>query len=102
VIGGSLFSIFPYRDYVTNLVKEVCIFDSLVVQWGTLLGFAALIAALINNLKLVGVVKPDLERSAQPGRPGSLFLDKFFASDLDVPSLDQQAAEFAIVVVLVN
>jgi len=32
-------------------------FESLVVQWVTLLGFAAIIAVLINILKLVGVVK---------------------------------------------
>ncbi|MDX9863287.1 MAG: hypothetical protein RBT34_00635 [Anaerolineaceae bacterium] len=74
-------------------------FDSLVVQWGTLLGFAALIAVLINILKLAGVVKDDTAQiwSAALNLAGlvGLFLSKVFSSDLDVPGLDQQAAEFA-------
>lgn len=80
-------------------------FDSLVVQWGTLLGFAALIAVLINILKLAGVVKDDTAHiwSAALNLAGlvALFLARFFAPDLDVPGLDQQAAEFANVMTVI-
>ena len=62
-------------------------FDSLVVQWGTLLGCAALIAVLINILNLAGLV--------------ALFLAKVFSPDLYVPGLDQQAAEFANVMTVI-
>jgi hypothetical protein len=80
-------------------------FDSLVVQWGTLLGFAALIAVLINILKLAGVVKDDTAHiwSAALNLAGlvALFLAKVFSPDLDVPGLDQQAAEFANVMTVI-
>ena len=74
-------------------------FDSLVVQWGTLLGFAALIAVLINILKLTGVVKDDTAQiwSAGLNLAGlvALFLARMFIPDLDIPFLDEQAAQFA-------
>ena len=74
-------------------------FDSLVVQWGSLLGFAAVIAVVINLLKLAGVVKDDTAQiwSAALNLAGlaGLLLVKVFQPEVDIPGLDQQAAEFA-------
>jgi uncharacterized membrane protein len=49
-------------------------FDSLVVQWGSLLGFAAVIAVVINLLKLAGVVKDDTAQiwSVELNLPGQV------------------------------
>jgi len=80
-------------------------FDALVGQWGTLLGFAAVIAVVINLLKLAGVVKDDTAQtwSAALNLAGlaGLLLVKMFQPDLDVPGLDQQAAEFANVLTVI-
>ena len=105
LIGDERPVLFQHRVFLFKTLwrgihfKEAVMFDSLVVQWGSLLGFAAVIAVVINLLKLAGVVKDDTAQiwSAALNLAGlaGLLLVKVFQPEVDIPGLDQQAAEFA-------
>ncbi len=73
--------------------------DSLLVQWGTLVGVAALIAVIINVLKLAGVVKDGTAQTWSAGLNLAgliiLFVLKIVRPDLDIGELDKQAGALA-------
>ena len=78
--------------------------DSLLAQWASLVGFAALIAIVINVLKLTGVVK---DGTAQTWSAGlnlvglvGLFILRVVKPDLDVGELDKQVGAFSQVAVV--
>lgn len=78
--------------------------DSLLVQWGTLVGVAALIAVIINVLKLAGVIQ---DGTAQNWSAGLnlvglviLFVLKIVRPDIDVEEIDKQAGALAEVAVV--
>ena len=80
-------------------------FQSLLTQWMGLAGIAALIAVVINVLKLAGVVK---DGSAQTWSAGlnlagmaALLLLKIFRPEIDLSGIDQQAAALAEVAMVV-
>ncbi len=71
----------------------------LFTGWTSLVGFAALIAVMINVLKLTGVVK---DGSAQIWSAGLnlaglivLFVLKVFRPEMDLAGIDQQVGELA-------
>lgn len=74
-------------------------FNDLIIQFGTLVGVAALIAAVVNICKSFGL--PD---GAAPKLSGSLSLSAFillaglklFKPEVDVAGLDKTAADLAV------
>lgn len=79
--------------------------DELLVQWGALAGFAALIAFLINILKTVGVVKEDQAPTWSAGLNLAglvmLLALQIYAPQVDIEGLDQQVAQAVEVGVVV-
>lgn len=79
-------------------------FENLIVQFGTLAGVAALIAALVNVAKTLGL--PD---GSAPKASAILSLAAFialagfkiFKPEIDVEGLDKSAADMAILVLYV-
>jgi hypothetical protein len=71
--------------------------DELLVQWGALAGFAALIAFLINILKTVGIVKEDQAPTWSAGLNLAglvgLLIMKIYVPQVDIEGLDQQVAQ---------
>lgn len=80
-------------------------FDDLLLQWGGLAGFAALIALLINVLKSVGVVKNDTAPTWSAGFNlvglALLLATKTFKPELDMSAVDSQVMDFVNVGVVV-
>lgn len=79
-------------------------FEELIVQFGTLAGVAALIAALVNVAKTFGL--PD-GKAPQVSAVLSLLAFialaglKIFAPEISVEGLDEKAADFAVLVLYV-
>lgn len=76
--------------------------QDLFVGWTSLMGFAALIAVIVNVLKAVGVVK---DGTAQTWSAGlnlagliAMFVLRIFRPDFDLAGIDEQAAQLANVV----
>ena len=81
-------------------------FNNLVIQFGTLAGFAALVAAIINILKSAGLVKDGQAQTYSAilnlvGLAGLLSL-QVFRPQADVTYLDGQAAQIANVLLVVS
>ena len=72
--------------------------DSLLVQWGALAGFAALIAFLVNILKVVGLVEdghaPYWSAALNLLGLAGLLAVNVYAPELDVAGLDAKVAGF--------
>lgn len=72
--------------------------DELLVQWGALAGFAALIAFVINGLKYFGVVKegdaPTWSAGLNLAGLVLLLVMRVYAPQVDVEGLDAQVAQF--------
>lgn len=80
-------------------------FEELLAQWTSLVGIAAVIAVIINVLKLVGVVK---DGQAQTWSAGAnlvgliaLFVLRIFRPDFDLAGIDEQAGALASVMILI-
>lgn len=75
-------------------------FNDLIVQFGTLAGVAALIAALVNVGKVLGIVPDGSAAKVSAGLSLAAFITlaalKIFAPDVDVAGLDKQAADLAV------
>jgi hypothetical protein len=80
-------------------------FNSLLVQWGMLAGFAALIAAIINILKTAGLIKDGQAQSYSAGFNlvglAALFFLQVYRPDLDVGGLDGNAQQIAEILTIV-
>jgi len=79
--------------------------EELFLQFSGLVGFAALVAFVVNALKTVGIVK---DGQAQNWVAGfnllglvGLFVLRVLSPDMDVTLLDEQLGEFANVMVIV-
>jgi len=73
--------------------------QELIVQFGTLAGVAALVAALVNVAKVFGLPDgsaPKLSAGLSLAAFAVLVGLKVFAPDVDVLALDAQAADFAV------
>jgi len=81
-------------------------FNSLVVQFGALVGVAALITAIVNIGKIAGIVKDGTAQtwSAALNIFGliTLFALNIFRPDIDVLALDSNAGQLANVLVVVS
>ena len=79
--------------------------DELLVQWGALAGFAALIAFAINVLKTLGVVKegeaPTYSAGLNLAGLVMLLVLKIYKPEVDVGELDVQVAQAVEVGVVV-
>lgn len=80
-------------------------FQNLLAEWTALVGIAALIAVLINVLKLAGVVK---DGTAQTWSAGlnlaglvALFALRIFKPGLDLSEIDKHAAAFAEIAMVI-
>lgn len=80
-------------------------FQDLFIMWGSLAGMAALIALVINVLKLAGVVK---DGTAQTWSAGlnlfglvALFVLQIVKPDLDIAGVDGQVMAFVNVATVV-
>ncbi len=74
-------------------------FNDLIIQFGTLVGVAALIAALVNVAKVFGLpdgYAPKVSAGLSLAAFISLIALKLFAPDVDVLNLDKSAADIAI------
>lgn len=73
--------------------------DEILVQWGSLAGFAALISLLVNVGKEVGVVKDGQAQNWSAGLNliglAGLLALKVYAPHVDVEGLNSQAAMLA-------
>lgn len=74
-------------------------FEALVVQYGSLVGVAAVIAVVINLLKVFGLVKDGQAPIYSTGLNvlclAVLFALQIFAPEVDVAGVDATAAKFA-------
>lgn len=73
--------------------------QDLIIQFGTLAGVAALVAALVNVAKTFGLPDgsaPKLSAGLSLAAFIGLVALKVFAPSVDVLSLDKQAADFAV------
>lgn len=76
-------------------------FSDLVIQFGTLAGVAALIAALVNIGKTLGLVPDGSAAKASAALSLVAFISlvvlNIFAPEVDVEGLDKQAGDLAVV-----
>ena len=90
--------------FLFNRLLEVNMED-LLVQWGALAGFAALIAFVINILKEFGIVKegqaPTWSAALNLFGLAFLLIMKIYAPMTDIGGLDNQLTEFVNVGVVV-
>lgn len=75
-------------------------FNDLIIQFGTLVGVAALIAALVNVAKTLGIVPDGSAAKVSAGLSLAAFIGlvalKIFRPDVDVTGLDKIAADAAV------
>lgn len=74
--------------------------QDLIVQFGTLAGVAALVAALVNIAKTIGLPDgsaPQLSAGLSLAAFIALVGLKIFAPEVDVVALDNAAADYAVV-----
>lgn len=80
-------------------------FNNLFVMWGSLAGMAALIALVINVLKLIGVVKDGTAQTWSAGLNLAgmvlLFVANILQPDLDIAGIDEHVMNFVNVAVIV-
>lgn len=76
-------------------------FDSILVEFGTLLGFAALVSLIVNVLKVLGVVK---DGTADKWVAGinfagvlALAIVRFVVPDLNILPIDSALGELAVI-----
>jgi len=72
-------------------------FENLIVQFGTLAGVSALVAALVNIAKVFGLpdgYAPQVSAALSFTAFTALIALSVFAPQVDVIALDQQAADF--------
>jgi len=79
-------------------------FENLIIQFGTLVGVAALIASLINVAKVFGLpdgYAPNLSAGLSLVAFAALVALKIFAPEIDVTVLDGKAADIAVLVLYI-
>lgn len=75
-------------------------FNDLIVQFSTLVGVAALIAALVNVAKTIGLVQDGQSAKVSAGLSLAAFVTlvalKIFAPEVDLAGVDEAAADLAV------